>query len=257
MSLYTNDGHCRKGDFCQFAHGETELKINREIFQAKRKKAKNIPLEPPVEVNDPEPPIDPIGTQLSESSSPKPETMVDVFMSPGGSAGGSATEMLSSKCVTAAENNGGLRESNRARISLSTISEEEVHVDHESVNNMNNNTIPLLNNPVSNVISEQPKRKMLFGTSLSKNGGSAPVSAATATLTTQQLTTAKTTPITTQPLASTPVYTPTAAKRNYATIATPSPVSGAVSPSSFNGNGSSQFTKTPPVRHDGKIAKNQ
>ena len=165
--------------------------------------------------------------------------------------------MLSSKCVTAAENNGGLRESNRARISLSTISEEEVHVDHESVNNMNNNTIPLLNNPVSNVISEQPKRKMLFGTSLSKNGGSAPVSAATATLTTQQLTTAKTTTITTQPLASTPVSTPTAAKRNYATIATPSPVSGAVSPSSFNGNGSSQFTKTPPVRHDGKVAKRQ
>ena len=209
-----------------------------------------------MEVNDSEPPMDPIGTQLSNSSSPKPDTMVDVFMSPGGSA----TEMLSSKSAAAAEENGGLRESNRARI-LSTIIEEKEHFDHKSVDNMNSNPIPLLNNPSSNAISEQSiktKPKMVFGTSLSKNGGSAPNTAAIATLSTHQRTTAESTPITTQPLASTLVSTPAAkrdstpaAKRDYANIATPSPVSGAGSPSSANRTGSI----TPPVRHELKAAR--
>ena len=81
---------------------------------------------------------------------------------------------------------------------------------------------------------------MLFGTSLSKKGGSTPVAAATAQITTQLNATTKASAITTQPLASTPT------KRNYADIATPSPVSGTASP---------QSAKTPTFRHDGKTPR--
>ena len=229
-----NEGKCRNGDSCQFAHGDAELKTNQAIFKM-RNNEKNTKVAPAGLS------LESLGVQHANLS-----VQNDVIMAPPtGNADVISTAIIAESDITtiiastATDSVLGLVENEDDRSfasSSSQVDKDEDHPEHDIVH-INSDPPSTLHNTVKPVLFESTpmKKVMTFSTSLNNNGVPSPISVSPAT--------AKLLPV------ATITRQPTSLRRPFNEI-TKTPPKDASAASS-----ASPPVPTPLLRHESKLQK--